>query len=555
MKRNNYTLTFILSLLLFTKGVFATILSAHTEPSAVAPGEPFNFVLELDENAPAGLPDFGPLSYDFHIHGTAHSASYVFTNGQSKASTRWSVTLVPKHTGKITIPPIQVGQARSNPITLNIASNPAPSTQQPTSGHHDQALFIKTRLSDTTPLLNQQLIYTVKIFHYSSILDAAYQPPSLADALIIPIGNNQQHQVIENGRPYLVEEQKYAFFPQKTGTQILFPPKFQALIYDDIPRRAQASGDSASLDVKTIPSSFTQSAWLPAKAVSLRENYDDLKTNLTEGSTLTRTITLKATGLPAELLPQLELTKNDDFKIYPERPTLNNTVEGDNVVGSATIKINYLLNHPGPTTLPEQKIAWFNTQTHQKVEATLPARRLHITPDANNTSSATPTLPKTSPLETTSVIDQPLSIKSNTYHRIILHAASLLVFLLLCLLGFILHQKNSHKQKINQHKHLKKLKKACLSNQPQTTRDALLAWAKHAWPNTNILNLDDIIKITADEAVTQALHTLSKALYHPEKTISWQGSTLWSAIQKRNSRKHQQAAPKSNPLPPMNPIH
>ena len=108
--------------------MFATTLSAYTEPSAVSPGEPFNLILELDENAPSGLPDFGPLRYDFHIHGTAHSASYVFINGQSKASTRWTVTLVPKHTGQLTIPAIQVGQARSKPITLHVGEQPSSRT-------------------------------------------------------------------------------------------------------------------------------------------------------------------------------------------------------------------------------------------------------------------------------------------------------------------------------------------------------------------------------------------------------------------------------------------
>ena len=126
--------------------------------------------------------------------------------------------------------------------------------------------------------------------------------------------------MIEQGRPYLVEEQKYAFFPQKTGTHIIFPPKFQALIYDDIPRRAEAQGESTSLLVKPIPENFTPSTWLPAKSLDLRENYDQKNTKITAGSTLTRTITLRATGLLAELLPPLETTKKGAFKSYPEPP-------------------------------------------------------------------------------------------------------------------------------------------------------------------------------------------------------------------------------------------
>ncbi len=532
--------------------LFASTLSAHIEPTHVSPGEPFTLTLELDENAPSGLPDFGPLSHDFYIHGTAHSASYVFQNGQSKASTRWDVTLVAKHSGQVTIPAIQVGKARSNPITLHVgrgASHKAP--QSPTSPKSvDQALFVKTKLSNPHPFVNQQLLYSVKIYHYSSILDAAYQPPNLSDALVIPIGGNQQHQVIENGRPYLVEEQKYAFFPQKAGTVILFPPKFQALIYDDIPRRAEAQGDSASLDIQEIPAGFNASTWLPAKMLSLKESYDQKEKTFTEGSTLTRTMTLKVTGLPAELMPPLEPEQGGQFKLYPERPSFNNTIEGDNVVGSATIKVSYLLNQTGTITIPKQTIMWFNTDTGQKAEATLPARTLQVTPEAGQ--AAPPSEKKhTSAPQTT---EQPLPTpeKRSVIEGFKPHLALLLTFALISLI-FILTRKQGTPSRQPSGAHAKALKNACLKNNPQKAREALLAWAQHTWPDARILNLDDVIQLASDDALTKALKELSEALYHPDQTIPWQGERLWQAIQKQKKQKTQKKSQKRPPLPPINP--
>ncbi|MDF1677756.1 MAG: BatD family protein [Legionellaceae bacterium] len=555
IKHITHVVLLILTLCMFTRMTHATTLSAHTEPDSVGPSEPFNLILELDENAPPGLPDFGPLTHDFHIHGTAHSASYMYTNGQSKASTRWTVTLVPKRTGKVTIPSIQVGRARSRPITLNIGRHSAPQTS-PHPQSVDSALFVQTKLSDKTPFLNQQLLYTVKIFHSSSILDAAYQPPSLANALIVPLGNNRQYQVIEKGRPYLVEEQKYAFFPQKTGAQVLFPPKFQALIYDDMPRRAEAHGDSASVDVSPIPSGFTQSTWLPAKAVSLNEHYDQTDKKMPEGSTLTRTITLKVVGLPAELLPPLDITKHDHFKSYPERPSFNNTVEGDNVVGSATIKINYLLNHSGDITIPEETITWFNTETQQKATVSLPAKTLHVTPDITyqTPQTLTPQKPETTP----SVAEAPATAtpdKSTSFmHELVFHIALLSIFVLGCVLFFFAQKKRAPKPPCPK-TYLKTLKEACQSHQPEKTRDALLAWARTVWPNHPMLNLDDVIQQTNSPDVKAALHQLSEALYHPQKSTAWQGNRLWHAIQtfsKSYGRVSKKAAAE-NPLPPINP--
>jgi hypothetical protein len=550
---------FTLIFWMLTNNLYASTLTAHAEPTAVSPGEPFNLILELDENAPSGLPDFGPLNYDFYIHGTGHRASYVYNNGQSKASTRWSVTLVSKHTGTVTIPAIQVGKARSKPFSITVSRNAAPPSPSKhtsvTPNTPDRALFMKTILSDTHPFINQQILYTVKIFHASSILDAAYQPPNLGDALTIPLSNNQQYQVIENGRPYLVEEQKYAFFPQKTGTHILFPPKFQALIYDDIPRRAEAQGPSASLDVKAIPDGFTPSNWLPAKAVLFKESYDKTNIRMTEGSTLTRTVVLKATGLPAELLPELTLIKTDAFRQYPERPTLNNALEGDNVIGTATLKINYLFNQPGDVSIPKQHISWFNTITKQKETITLPEKKLRIIADINHISAqpikpeASQTTPELRTLD--KALDKP--------NHIILFAR-LIILSALALLGLlVLFYKRKARQSIQnkstQTQLLKTIKAACLANQPEAAHKALLAWAQHAWPDHNILNLNDIIKNARHIALTEALNKLSKALYQPQNTTLWQADMLWTAIQSVSKQRNNRHRKKSNPtqLPPLNP--
>ncbi|MDX2345249.1 MAG: BatD family protein [Legionella sp.] len=535
--------------LLATDFLHASTLSVRTEPAVLSPGQTFNLILELDENAPAGLPDFGPLGYDFYIQGTSHNASYVYNNGQSKSSTQWRIILLPKHTGQITIPAIQVGKARSTAFTPNLSTDAAHRTHasQPSM---DQALFIKTDLSSKNPWLNQQVLYTVKIFHYSSILDAAYQPPNLGDALIVPLGTNKQYQVIEQGRPYLVEEQKYAFFPQKTGSQIIFPPKFQALIYDDVPRRAEAEGTPTTLKIKAIPNHFTPSTWLPAKVLSVQENYNQSDSHLSEGSTLTRTITLKASGLPAELFPPIEPKTNDTFKIYPEQPVRNNAIMGDTVIGNVTIKINYLFNHSGAITIPEQQFVWFNTETQQTSKVTLPAKTFQIIADSSSAPTApTPLATPTSTTEKPQL--QPIQKNPAFLHGLIFHIALFATFLLLsciCILS---------KKKIAQPNRLRPLKKACRRNHPEAAREALLHWARQTWPNASILNLNDIIQQTTNSTLANALHALSETLYQNKKSVSWEGNTLWLAIQACTKQKKSHASKKSidnlNHLPPINP--
>ena len=528
----------------------AATLSTKVEPAQVMPGQAFHLTLDLDENAPAGLPDFSPLQYDFQINGTAHRASYMFIDGQSKASSSWTVTLTPKHTGKLTIPAIQVGHARSTPTSIEVTNAPQVSTSNIDSAPAT-ALFIKNTTSESKPFINQQLIYTVKIYHNTSILDASYQPPQLSDALTMPLGENRQYQVIENGRPYLVEEQKYAFFPQQSGAHILYPPSFQALIYDDIPRRVRADGKSKSLDIKPIPDEFKSKPWVPAKSLALTEHYDEHDTTLNEGSTLTRTLTLRAAGLPAELLPPLDMSKSTAFNTYPERPILKTEAQGNDIVGKTTVKITYLFNQTGQVTLPEQTVTWYNTETGKTEHSTLPERILKITARASTSTHTSPDIKTPEPQKAKAIT----TTSAFTFkHALVIHLALVCLFLASVMFVFLKYLNRKHKRLLK-HRAFKTLSKACRSNQPQASHDALFAWAKLAWPKDSLLNLDDIAQLASNPHVSKQIKILSAALYDAAQATPWEGEQLYTALRQLTKKRRRRTKKSSlpNDLPPINP--
>lgn len=542
---------YFLIFIYFIPGHSAT-LSAKVDPTQVMPGQAFHLILELDENAPAGLPDFSPLQYDFQINGTAHRASYMFVDGQSKASSSWTVTLTPKHTGKLTIPAIQVGHARSAPTSIEVTNNPQTSSE-PMNTAPATALFIQTSASETQPFINQQVIYTVKIFHNTSILDALYQPPQLSDALTMPLGDNRQYQVIKNGRPYLVEEQKYAFFPQQSGTHKIDPPSFQALIYDDIPRRVRADSTSKSLDVKPIPENFKNKPWAPAKSLALTEHYDQQGTDFEEGSTLIRTLTLRAAGLPAELLPPLDITKSSAFNSYPEHPVLKTEAQGSDIVGKTTVKISYLFNQPGQVILPAQTVTWFNTETGKTERSTLPERILHITARANAQTKTTPPAIKT-PEKPKETITTPKVHKFTFKHAFAFHLGLLCLVLIAVFCVFFKYLNLKH-TRLLKGRAFKALSKACLSNQPRASRDALFVWAKLTWPKRSLITLDDIAQCASNPELAEQLKILSAALYDATSPETWNGQALLTALRKLNKKNKRRTKKSSLPnnLPPINP--
>ena len=90
------------------------------------------------------------------------------------------------------------------------------------------------------------------------------------------------------------------------------------------------------------------------------------------------------------------------------------------------------------------------------------------------------------------------------------------------------------------------LKRACLSNEPQSTRQALDAWARQQ-PET-----------LADMAarflpLSSALDGLNGALYS-ETGQQWQGEDLWRAIRTLPTAQDQSTSPQEpSPLPPLYP--
>ena len=525
----------------------ASTLSTKVDPTQIMPGQAFHLILNLDENAPAGLPDFSPLQYDFEIHGTAHRASYMFIDGQSKASSSWTVTLIPKRTGKITIPAIQVGHARSTPSSIEVTNTPRVSADN-TSTAPATALFIKTLANESKPFINQQLIYTVKIYHNTSLLDAFYQPPQLSDAITMPLGENRQYQVIENGRPYLVEEQKYAFFPQQSGAHTLYPPSFQALIYDDIPRRVRADGQSKLLHVKPIPEPFKNKPWVPAKSLALTEHYDTHDTVFNEGTTLTRTLTLRAAGLPAELLPPLDIPKSTAYNTYAEHPVLSTEAQGNDIMGKTTVKINYLLNQAGQITLPEQTVTWYNTETKQTEHATLPKRIVHVKAHTAAEPSSLPPQTNISDIKKTERAPTKVTFK----HALAVHAGLLFLLIFSSFFIFFYHANRKNTYFIKR-RAFKTLRKACLRHQPQAAHDALMSWAKLTWPKNSFLNLDDVVQTVSDPAVSQQIKQLSESLYHAKQASSWNGQALFEALVRRRKAKTPNASGNTCHLPPINP--
>ncbi len=532
----------LIVLLLCWHTAFASIF-LEIDPPTIRFDQTTRLTLTIDTIHNRGVPDLTPLLSDFDIISTERSLNYSMMNGQARSISQWGIVLKPKKIGVISIPPIHIGhdQTLSSQVTVK-ASAPTPLTLN--KGNHESGNSIfTTAIDNPSPFINQQIIYTVQLFNRQRLLDAQYQPPQVEDALLIPLGEGRHYQTQTQGQIYDVDEQKYAIFPQKTGTLLIRPPSFHALAdQDGSPIRIDLQGRPITLQVKPAPQD--QKTWLPARQVELTESYDWSGSTADEGTTIVRTINVKAEGVVAQMLPVLSFTSNEEYRVYPEKPSTDNSIQNNTLWGTSQIQVTYLLSKPGHITLPAIEVPWYNVVTKQTKIAKLPSRIFTVKPKAGMMAAKKKSRPHA--LKHLKVSQPSNKIKPNWLWIGI--GISVIIFLMM---GFIYwYICASRKQSpLEVDKPQDTFHNACKSNDPKRVRAALLAFARVNWPKTNILNLHDIPII--DPAFKLLIDQLSAALYSPGHQ-DWRAEELWRYISKlrTNDKKPQK---RKRQLPPIHP--
>lgn len=536
------------------QGMSVAATTVTVDPTHITLNKPFHLTISADDTNVTHIPNLTPLQNEFTILGTEHRVSYSLINGQTTTISQWVILLRPKKTGQLVIPSLNMGHEQTDAMAIDVLQDAPPSATPTENVLND--IMLKTNVSEMQPYVNQQVIYTVKLFNSRRLLGAEYHPPRVENALLIPLGEGSHHQTQLNGIDYGVEEQQYAIFPQKSGEIILHPPSFNAAIDDGFPRQIAIEGDEITLGVKPSPTDIKGIHWLPAQKVTLMETLDLPKSPLKQGDTFTRTVTVKAVAMPAQLLPSLFFKATDQFNVYPESPDIKNTVQHDQLIGRSTFNVTYLLNQSGQITLPQLDFPWFNTSTGKTEITSLPPHVLTV--QSNGKTTALNTAPSQTALTTGGKTlsknspESSLQTSKMAWTFAIGFMAALSIGLLLGWLRKSLFSTKNQKDRFI----LKRFENACRKNRPLLARTALLCWAKQQWPESSILNLHDVAVLTRNAPLKQQIRLLSESLYGLTHQRAWQGHELWESFKlylQLNPLKKSHHTVLKSALPPLNP--
>ena len=519
-----FMLALLPALLIGTVQVQAAGLVASVDRSRLNTGETVELTLESSDVTQFGKPDLTPLEPAFEVRGTRQVNQLTTLNDGNQATTRWIITLLPRQNGSVEIPPLQLGDVQSQPLTVQVLESENQDSPKKLS-----PVFLEASLDQPSVYVQAQAILTLRIYHSVSLYDdSSLTPLQIPDARIEALGDSRTYEKDINGLRHGVIEMRYAIYPQHSGELTIPAQVFSATLVDAQPAQ-EADGQAPKsgkmmrvasavimLNVKAKPASYPiEAAWLPARSISLSENWNPDPEHAQVGDSLTRSLTLKVEGLASSQLPPLPATDVNGLRRYPDQAVLGNENTERGLVGSREEREALVPTRSGEIDLPAVDVVWWNTFEDHLEHTSLPAQTLQV---ANNPSL---------------VVDTPAStpqVMAGDSETLWWWKLSTLILACTTLLGFGLWWRARWQPAIlraaqtgpSPRTVLDDLKRACQANDSHATRQALDAWARQQ-PET----LADMAARFVP--LSDALDGLNGALYS-ETGQHWQGDDLWRAI-------------------------
>lgn len=575
----------------FIGAAWAQTFNAAVNRTEVPQGETFVLTLELADGSDSGNPDLSVLDKDFIVYSVGNAFSYNYINGVASKSRQWQIALMPKNSGKITVPSIKLGNLETQPITLNVipASAAATEASAGTGGYQAPQQMNRPKFSMTAeignpnPYVQQQVDYTLKIYDTGGL--QGDMPQFIEDGsnnwIIRSLGEPTVGSKIVNGRSLREITFRYALFPQKSGVLPTPEVRFNGYYltrshgmndpFDDLfggnlgsigfvdmfatRNPVLLTAKPEKVNVQPIPSDNNGNWWLPAQQVALFAEWEPRQPVFKVGEAVNRTIYLKAVGVAESQLPELNLASVSGLKQYPDKAVASSGIENGQVVAVKKISNVYIPNRAGKMTIPEIAVDWFNVRTNRMERAVLPAMNIEVLPGTAAETAPAPQ-PETRPESPSRVLEDVANETENLVERsipqglpylpYIIAAAAFLLGIVVSWMLFGMRNKSRNADDIKDFDRY--IVRAAKSKDYRALRDGLISWARDRWNDSKITNLKDVAKAVGNKEFAAQLDGLAASLYAPEGG-EFKTEAFLKAFEKVRKAKVKSRAGDAQPLP------
>lgn len=374
------------ALLCWPAGALADSLTVQVDRSEISINETVTLTVRYDGRQVNADPDFSGLD-QFDVLSNHKSTQHSIINGAISASTEWRLTLAPRNTGQLLIPPLSLQGQHSKALTITVTE----ASKDPVSGRED--VFLETYLDKSTVYVQEQFIVTYRL-HFNQSVDSLDTGQFSIDQARVEELPRVDFQKTIGHTPYGVAEFRYAVFPDASGT-IEIPAQTWTVRTTDQPgisrfgfgggrfKLHRVRTKALTVTVNPKPDTFPAAKpWLPAQSLTISEQWSRPPEEFKVGEPITRTVTVTAEGVGPEQLPPLfDERGTNALKFYPDKPEQDKKLSARGVTGVRTESIAIVPSVAGSAVLPEVSVTWWNSAEHKVEKTVLPARTLQIAPN------------------------------------------------------------------------------------------------------------------------------------------------------------------------------
>lgn len=526
-------------------------VEATVDRAVVRVNESFTYVLRA-EGAVRGEPETAPLADLFDVLNVTSSRRIGIVGARATEVNEWQLQLMPKAAGEFTIPELRIGDRQSNPVSVRVlALDPNASAAAD--------IFMELEATPDVVYAQSQVLFTLRLYIGVSTGRATLTAPQTSgvEAIIEKLGEDSRYQTSRGGRNFVVQERRYAVFPQQAGALTIGPVTFEAMVIPDrgfsrVQRFRSAVVDLTVQPAVAPPPTLAGASWLPAQQVTLTEQWSDPSDELAVGIPRTRTIIVEGLGLLETQLPDLAVETQAGVRQYADRPELSREITPAGLRSRRAVSYAVIAQTPGDITLQAVRLPWWNVAEERWEVAELPPRVLRVSPSSDAPAAVSSAVEPT-------VQPQALPAREPSYWPWISGALALVW------LGTVAlwwrsrggarpppaNAAASSEQKPALRKVLRDLQSACAVSDPAAARTALLRFAELRFAASPPRSLGALAALLPAEAAREVL-ALEAHIYGAAAGGAWRGAGLEAVLAELQNAG---SAPDQAPSEPLLPLY
>ena len=358
-------------------------IEVSVDRNELARGETLTYTIRVYDQRQGMQLDLTPLTEEFDVLGTRTSSQIRSINGSVESWTDYIVTLFPLAEGELTIPSLEINDALTDPVAINVIN------EGPRSNQSNEELFLEIVVNKETIYVQEQLLFTVRLYYtINGIRNPQFTELEMADTVIQLIGSPNQYEKLIDGVRYGVYEKRYVIFPQRSGPLEIPDILFRGEVTDGSSnfvfrnlntRRVTAFIEGITIQVAERPEAARDNQfWLPVGNLTLEENWNIDLSNLKVGDSAIRTITMVADGLDGAVLPPFSPVEIQNLNLYPDPPDIQRTFVDGRIVGTRVESTTLVPVIAGSIEIPEVSIPWWNINTDQQERTVIAATFINV---------------------------------------------------------------------------------------------------------------------------------------------------------------------------------